>query len=224
MWLSHSQQVHPGKKQQKNTEVTSGYTACVFLSIQFTPWRKKYICPSVFYHRLSRKQTCGVLELLPAVYGVAHWAEPQLSDTQPLSPSLTPTASQPGAAGIHTERPDWESNTWTISTWGASANCCTAELSPELSGSLLLEPKILHDRLVRVWFEVWLHSGSHRRTRKKWRKQVERSCCIQTIRTWMGGEREDRGTAPKAFPVGKDKTLLRASASVHFLVIPPGGN
>lgn len=110
-------------------------TACVFLSIQFTPWRKKYICPSVFYRRLSRKQTCGVLELLPLARAT--------TEGHTTIVSFTHTSCQSawsGAAGIHTERPDWESNTWTFSTWGASANCCTAELSPELSGAPDLAP------------------------------------------------------------------------------------
>lgn len=109
------------KKTHKSGEkVTIWIAACVFLSTQCPPWRKKYICPSGFYHCLSCKQACGALELLPAGYRVATGHNRGTHNHCLLT--------------SHTERPDWESNTWTFSTWGNSANCWDAALPPEVPG------------------------------------------------------------------------------------------
>lgn len=184
---------------------------------QFPSRRKKCIWPSVFYHRLSCKQVCVALELLAAGYRVEHWAEPWQRDTQPLSPSLTATASQPEASGIHTERPDRESNMWTFSTWGNSANCRAATPPPdvsgsEISGSVQREHKILHDLSRQAVASSVSPPPTlpHRRRRKTRRKKLKGSRSIQTIRTWIKREQEARVTSPKAFPF-EDKTLVIGS-------------
>lgn len=84
-------------------------------------------------------------------WNFSHWPEPQLRDTQPLSPSLTPTASQPGVERLEsTQRDQIENQTREPSRREAPALTAAPPSSPQN----YQEPQILHDRLVGVWFEV----------------------------------------------------------------------